>query len=139
VIFLPAHDQIICSTSCLYYRSWCNSVSAVSDYRLDDRGSNPAEAKDCSSSLCVQTSSEARPPPFQWVTGVLSRGVQRGRGVTLTTHSIQCRGQERVGAILNLPLVTCMAIAGQLYFTSLCYIFYQRQVSPVSFHRLECR
>jgi hypothetical protein len=25
-------------------------------------------------------------PPVQWVPGVLSRGVKRGRGVTLTTH-----------------------------------------------------
>jgi hypothetical protein len=25
-------------------------------------------------------------PPVQWVAGVLSRGIKRGRGVTLTTH-----------------------------------------------------
>jgi len=25
-------------------------------------------------------------PPVQWVPGVLSSGVKRGRGVTLTTH-----------------------------------------------------
>jgi hypothetical protein len=31
------------------------------------------EAKDFSSSLCVQTGSEAHQPPIQWVLGVLSR------------------------------------------------------------------
>jgi hypothetical protein len=39
-----------------------SSVSIVSDYRLDDRVPgvrSPAEAKDFSSNLCVQTSSEA--------------------------------------------------------------------------------
>ena len=34
-------------------------------------------------------------PPVQWVRG-LSRGVQSGRGVTLTPHPFQYRGQERV-------------------------------------------
>jgi hypothetical protein len=27
-------------------------------------------------------------PPIQWVPGILSSGVKRGRGVTLTTHPI---------------------------------------------------
>jgi hypothetical protein len=27
-------------------------------------------------------------PPIQWVPGVISPGVERGRGVTLNTHSI---------------------------------------------------
>jgi hypothetical protein len=36
-----------------------SSVSIVSDYRLDHRGSIPGRAKLFSSSLCVQTSSEA--------------------------------------------------------------------------------
>jgi hypothetical protein len=35
---------------------------------------SPAEAKDFSCSLSVQTSSEVHPPPAQWVPGVLSRG-----------------------------------------------------------------
>jgi hypothetical protein len=41
-----------------------SSVSIVSDYGLDDRSIEvltPAEAKDFSSSLCVQTASEAQP------------------------------------------------------------------------------
>jgi hypothetical protein len=63
--------------------------SIVSDYGLDDRAigvRSPVGAKDFSSSLCVQTGSGATQPPVQWVPGVLSPGVKRGRGMTLTTH-----------------------------------------------------
>jgi hypothetical protein len=42
--------------------------------------------KDFSSSFCVQSSSESHPASYQMNTGVLSRGLKRGRGVTLTTH-----------------------------------------------------
>jgi hypothetical protein len=70
----------------LNYRSQGSSVSIVSDYRLEDRGSIPAEAKDFSSSLCVQTSSEAHPAAYPMGTGGSLAGVQRGRGVMLTTH-----------------------------------------------------
>jgi hypothetical protein len=41
-------------------------------------------------------------PPVQWVPGVLSADVKRGRGVALTTHPIYCRGREWVRAILPL-------------------------------------
>jgi hypothetical protein len=42
--------------------------------------------KDFSSSLCVQTGSGAHPASCTMGTGVLSPGLKRGRGVTLTTH-----------------------------------------------------
>jgi hypothetical protein len=41
----------------------------VSDYRPGDRGSIPVKAKDSSSSLCVQTSSEANPDSCTMGTG----------------------------------------------------------------------
>jgi hypothetical protein len=68
-----------------------SSGSIVSDYGLDDRAievRSPTGAKDFSSSPCVQTGSGTHPaqPPIQWVPGVLSPGVKRGRGVTLTTQ-----------------------------------------------------
>jgi hypothetical protein len=47
---------------------------------------SPTVAEDFSSSLCVQTGSEAHPASCPMGTGVLSPGVKRGRGVTLTTH-----------------------------------------------------
>jgi hypothetical protein len=69
-------------------RSRGSSGSFVSDYGLDDPAievRSPTGAEEFSSSPCVQTGSEAH-PPIQWVPGVLSPGVKRGRGVMLTTH-----------------------------------------------------
>jgi hypothetical protein len=68
-----------------------SSDSTVSDYGLDDRAievQSLAKARDFSSYLCVQTQ-----PSVQWVPGILSPGVKGGRGVTLTTHPIYCRGE----------------------------------------------
>jgi hypothetical protein len=65
-----------------------SSGSVVSDYVLDDRAIGvrfPAGTKNFSSILCVQTCSGPTQPPVQWVPGVLSPGVKRGRGMMLTT------------------------------------------------------
>jgi hypothetical protein len=78
----------------LYLSVWSrgSSGSIVSDYGLDDRVieiQSPTGAEDFSSSPCVQTGSEAHPASYPMgtgVPGVLSPGVKRGRGVTLTTH-----------------------------------------------------
>jgi hypothetical protein len=67
--------------------SWCRSVRnmcLITDWTTGVRP--PAEAKDFSSSLCVQTSPEAHPASYPVGTGALFLGVKRGRGVTLTTH-----------------------------------------------------
>jgi hypothetical protein len=47
-----------------------NSVSIVSDYGLDERGSIPDKAEDFSSRLCVQTGSGAHPASYPMGTGV---------------------------------------------------------------------
>jgi hypothetical protein len=63
------------------------SVSIVSGYWLDERAIevlSPAEAKDFSSNLCVQT----HPASCTMGTGGPSPGLKIGRGVTLTTRSI---------------------------------------------------
>jgi hypothetical protein len=49
---------------------------------------SPAEAKGVFSTSCVHTSSEAHQVSYPMGTGGLFPGVNRGRGVTLTTHSI---------------------------------------------------
>jgi hypothetical protein len=49
---------------------------------------SPTEAKDSSSILCVQTSSEARSASYPLVTGCPFQGVKRGRCLTLTTKPI---------------------------------------------------
>jgi hypothetical protein len=54
-------------------RSGGSSVSIVSDYRLDDRGSIPGRGKGFSSSLFVQTSSEAHPASYPMGTGDIAR------------------------------------------------------------------
>jgi hypothetical protein len=66
--------------------SWGSSVSQ-SDYRLDDRGSIPGKGKGFSSGLCVETSSEFHPASCSMGTGVPFPGVERSRGMTLTTRS----------------------------------------------------
>jgi hypothetical protein len=70
----------------VYFRSWGSSVSIVSDYRLDDRGSIPGRGKQFSSILCVQNSSETHPASYPVGTTDHFLGIKRGRRVTLTTH-----------------------------------------------------
>jgi hypothetical protein len=73
----------------LFLIPWGSGVaqSLVSDNGLDDRGSTPGRGKRISPLASV-----SRPalgptqPPVQRVPGVLSPGLKRGRGVTLTTH-----------------------------------------------------
>jgi hypothetical protein len=57
----------------------------VSDYKMDDQVRSPAGAKDFSSSLSVQTSSEAQPASSPMGICHPFPVVKRGRGVTLTT------------------------------------------------------
>jgi hypothetical protein len=64
-----------------------SSVSIVSDYGLDDRGSIPDRAENFSSSLCVQTGSGGPPSLLSnGYRGSFPVGVKHGRGVTLITH-----------------------------------------------------
>jgi hypothetical protein len=71
------------------FRSRGSSGDIVSDYGLDDREigvRSSAGAKYFSSSLCVQTGSEAHPASCTMGTGGPFPGAKRGWGVTLTTH-----------------------------------------------------
>jgi hypothetical protein len=69
-----------------------SSVSVVSGYGLDDRGSIPGRG-----GMIFPVSSVPRlalgptQPPVQWVPGVLSPGLKRGRGVTLTTSRAEVK------------------------------------------------
>jgi hypothetical protein len=49
---------------------------------------SPAGAKDFSSNLCFQTSSEAHQASYPIGTGGTFPGAKSGRGVTLATHPI---------------------------------------------------
>jgi hypothetical protein len=83
---------------------------------------SPADAKDFSSGLCVQTSSEAHSASYPMgAGGGFFPRVKRGRGVTLTSdpHLVS---RSRMRSYTPLPLGVCMSVAGQLYFyfTYLC-------------------
>jgi hypothetical protein len=76
----------------------------VSKYRLDDWGSTAAEAKDFSSSLCVQTRSEVHPASYTMGTGGPFPGIKHGREVTLTTHPSSAKVKNEKELYLLSPL-----------------------------------
>jgi hypothetical protein len=72
----------------------------VSDYRLDDRAievRSPAEAKDFSSSLCVQTGSGAHPESCTMSTGGTIPGgkARPGRDADHSPHLVPRSGMSR--------------------------------------------
>jgi hypothetical protein len=71
-----------------------------------------------SSSLCVQTGSGAHPASYASVPGVLSPGVKRGQGVTLTAYPhLVPRSRMSMTYTSSSPLSPAWHVAGQLYFT----------------------
>jgi hypothetical protein len=70
---------------------------------------SPAEAKDFSSSLCIQSRSEIHPASSPMGTGVLFLGVKLGRVVTLTTHFHLLPQSKMSRRYTPLPLRACMA------------------------------
>jgi hypothetical protein len=77
--------------------------------------------KDFLSILCVQTALGPIQPPVQWVPGVPSSGLNRGRGVTLTTHPhLVQRTSMSKSYITSSDLSVFMACSGTaLVFASL--------------------
>jgi hypothetical protein len=55
-------------------------------------------------------------PPVQWVPGVLSTGVKRGRGVTLTIHHLVTRSGMSRSYTSSPPLAPSWRVAGQLFY-----------------------
>jgi hypothetical protein len=82
---------------------------------MDHRGievRSPAEAKDSSCSLCVQTGSEAHPASCTMGTGGPSPGLKRGRGVTLTTHPHLVPRSRMSRSYISSPPRPFMACSG---------------------------
>jgi hypothetical protein len=77
---------------------------------------SPAEAKDFSSNLCVQTGSEAHPASCPMGTGGPFPGAKRGRGVTLTTHPHLLPRSRMSRSYTSSPSSATMACSG----TALC-------------------
>jgi hypothetical protein len=74
----------------------------------------PTYAKDFSSSLCVQTSTEAHPASYPMDTGGPFPRVKRGRVVTLTTQPHLVPRSRMCRSCVFSPLGACMAVEGQL-------------------------
>jgi hypothetical protein len=116
---IPSTERTYLGIDILLNGSWDSSVSTVSDYRLDDWAiglRSPAEAKDFSCSLCVETSSEDHPASYPMGT----RGpfpVGKGRPGRDPDHSSHLVPRSRMSRSYHLsPLVPCMAVAGHIYF-----------------------
>jgi hypothetical protein len=94
-----------------------NQVNSWSGYGMDDRAIEvqfPVQAKDLSCSLCVQTGSGAHQPPVQWVPGVLSPRLKRGRDVTLTAHPHLVPKSRMSRSYTPLPQASPWRVVGQL-------------------------
>jgi hypothetical protein len=93
-----------------------SSVSIVSDYGLDGRGSTPGTGKGYSSSLCVQTRPETHPVSCQMGTGDPFPGLKRSRRVALNTHPyLVSRSRMSRSYISSLPWLM-HGVTGQFYF-----------------------
>jgi hypothetical protein len=64
--------------------SWRSSVRLTTDWTAGVR--SPVEAKVFSLTSASRPALGPTQSPMQWVPVVISPGVKRGRGVTLTTH-----------------------------------------------------
>jgi hypothetical protein len=92
---------------------WCLTTDWTTAVR------SPTEAKDFSSSLCVQTRYEAHPASYPMATRGSFPGVKGGRGVTLTTHPHLVPRSSMSRSYISSPFITCMASgwAVSLFFT----------------------
>jgi hypothetical protein len=110
----------------LVMRSRDSSASIVSLYRLDVRVievRSPAEEREFSSSLCVQTGSGAHPASCTMGTGGPFHGVKRGRGVTLTSHPhLVPRSWVSRSYTSSLPCASIACVVGQLYLVEYSYL-----------------
>jgi hypothetical protein len=106
------------------------SVGIVSDYGLDDRA---IEVRSPAGERIFPVTSVSRPalastqPPAQWVPGVLSPGLKRGRGVTLITHPYLVSRSRMSRSYTSSPPCAFMASSGTaLAFSINCYFMYNR-------------
>jgi hypothetical protein len=107
----------------------------MSDYGQTTGVPSPTEAEDVSSSLCVQTSSEAYPASCTMSTGGPFPGVKRGQGLMLTTHPhlvFKLRMSRSYAS--SPPQAPSWRVTGQLYLH--LQIQHLTQRSKVLFQKL---
>jgi hypothetical protein len=96
-----------------FMRSRVSSGSIVSDEGLDDRGSIPGKDKGFFLyPLCLGPTQ----PPVQCVPRVLSPGVKRGQGVTLTTHPHIVPRSWMSRSYISSPPRASMACSGTAFY-----------------------
>jgi hypothetical protein len=67
-LWVPApFDEELNYYYCYYYLSRCNSVSILSEYRLDDRGSIPGRKTIIPLASVIRPALTPTQPPIQWV------------------------------------------------------------------------
>jgi hypothetical protein len=96
----------------------------VSGYGLDDRVievRSPAETKDFSANLCVQTGSGAHPASNTMSRGGPFPGAKRGRGVTLTTKPHLVPRSRMSRRYISSPQAPPWRVAGLLCFDMMSY------------------
>jgi hypothetical protein len=111
-----------------------SSVSIVSGYGLDDRAIevwSPAEAKDFSSNICVQTASEVvHIASCAMGTGSTSQGVKNGGGVTLSVHPHLVPKSWMSRSYHHLPLCVHRCVVGLLYLFTHSLLFWVFKYIP---------
>jgi hypothetical protein len=71
-------------------------------------------------------------PPVQWVPGVLSSGLKRGRGVTLTTHRVPRSRMSRSCTPLHPSTMACSGTAFANY-TSVTHHVRRQEAGSTTF------
>jgi hypothetical protein len=96
-----------------------SSVSIVSGYGLDDRAivvRSRLRRKIFLLAPVLRPNLWSTHPPVQWVPGVLSSGVKRGRGVTLTTHPYLVPSSRMSRSYTSSPQEPPWLVVGLLCF-----------------------
>jgi hypothetical protein len=118
-------------TPLIFEMSRLSSGSIVSDYGLDDRAigvRSPAGAKDFSIASLSRPALGPTQPPVQWVPGVLSPGLKRGLGVTLTTHPHLVPRSSMSRSYTSSPPSTFMECSGTAFIFEMESFFIQHSV-----------
>jgi hypothetical protein len=105
------HNRKVRLVCILHFYNCCQCL--ITDWATRFRPS--AEAKDFSSSLFVQTSSEAYPASYLIGTRGPFLGVKCGRGLMLTTHPHLMSRSRMIRSYISSPPWHLHDVAGQLY------------------------
>jgi hypothetical protein len=96
------------------YEELGSSISIVCNCRVKNGVRSLTDAKYFPLASVSRAALRPAHPPVQWVPRVLSPGVKRDLGVTLTTHPHLVPSSRMNMSYITLPLGACMVVAGRL-------------------------